>query len=69
LHAEREVLLDDLAEESRLVNLPPRKVSAIREMILEKHDECLQALREYPDVEIDDVIKAYRGLIWKLLKS
>jgi hypothetical protein len=68
LHAEKECLLDELAEESRLENMPPNKVSAIRDFVIEKHNECVTILRENNE-DVEDVIKMYRGLIRKLLKS
>jgi hypothetical protein len=68
LYGERDALLDELAEESRLENMPPNKVSAIRDFVIEKHNECVTILRE-TDEDVEDVIKMYRGLIRKLIKS
>lgn len=67
LNAEKEVMLDELAEESRLENIPARKIASIRKLIYEKHDECIEALQD-DDADVDEVIKVYRGLIHKVLK-
>jgi hypothetical protein len=65
---EREVLMDDLAEETRTRKLDPFKVEAIADIIFEKHDEYLKILEdEYMDIE--EALSQYRYEIMKLINS
>ena len=66
LHGEKRALLDEAAEESRLANISGRQLESIADLIHKKHEECIDALKEEHD--IDDVIKAYRRTIHRLLK-
>lgn len=67
LCGERTALLDEVAEESRLANISARQLQSIANLVHTKHDECLKAIDEGHDC--DEVIKAYRSLIWKILKK
>lgn len=69
LAGEREALCDETAEESRLGNITGKQTEQIINLIYKKHNECIEALHEQPDTNIDEVIKAYRGLIRQILKT
>lgn len=66
LYNERDCLLNDVAEESRLANLNPKVAEEIVNLIYQKFEECLEAI-EKPEYEVEDVIQAYRGFVHKLL--
>lgn len=67
LYGEREALLDEAAEESRLANIDGEKLIEIIDQIHVKHDECIEALQE--DHELEDVILAFRKTIRRILKK
>lgn len=64
---EKDNLIDDVAEESRLANITPHQAQEIVNLINQKYEECLEVVNNdeyYPE----DVIKAFRGLIHRTLK-
>ena len=69
LNGECTALTDEVAEELRLANITGRKSENILSLVHQKHDECLQVLKDEPEVDIDDVILAYRSLIHRILKK
>lgn len=69
LNGEQQALIDEAAEESRLANITGKQLSSVVDLINKKYNECLEALREDPDADIDNVITAYRNLIRRILKK
>lgn len=69
LYGERTALIDEAAEELRLANITGRQSVSILNLIHDKHDECIAALREDQEVDIDDVVMAYRGLVRSVLNK
>jgi ribosomal 50S subunit-associated protein YjgA (DUF615 family) len=68
LIGEKEALLDEVAEEIRLGNIPTGKIEEALNIVYEKHDECLQVLKDFPDADVQDVILTFRGLVRNSIK-
>jgi 2-hydroxy-3-keto-5-methylthiopentenyl-1-phosphate phosphatase len=69
LNGERNALVDEAAEESRLANITARQLSSVVDLIHEKYDECIEVLKNEPEIDIDEVILAYRKTIRRVLNK
>ncbi len=56
-------VMESLCEESRLENIDGEKLERLIELVHEAHRDCLHILDTHPEINIDDLIGGFRGLI------